>query len=214
MPTVISTSVRFRRAARCHHRAHRALAHRHRRQPRPVRRFALPGQATTGLVPPRPSTARSTAREPPTQRDRAAQAAYFQPYHAALAGNRAVQRKRIREWCSTTAIPSVRSSRGCFRRAAGHEYRHQFGRAVIRRSPQRVARSAPQPLDPVNGRFKGGWITRSYGRPATAFTPSRWSSRSAVISPTRRPPRWDPDFAAPIQQTLRSVLEACIGFAS
>ena len=33
----------------------------------------------------------------------------------------------------------------------------------------------------VDGRFKGGWITRHYGRPAGTSTPSRWSSPSAPI---------------------------------
>jgi N-formylglutamate deformylase len=27
------------------------------------------------------------------------------------------------------------------------------------------------------------------------------------------PPRWDPEFAKPIQQTLRAVLDACVTFA-
>ncbi len=40
----------------------------------------------------------------------------------------------------------------------------------------------------VNGRFKGGWTTRHYGRPEAASTPSRWNWRSRRISPPRRRP--------------------------
>ena len=67
----------------------------------------------------------------------------------------------------------------------------------------------------VNGRFKGGWITRSYGRPADGVHAIQMELAFRGYLPDERdPPRWAPDFAAPIQQTLRSVLEACIGFAS
>ena len=33
------------------------------------------------------------------------------------------------------------------------------------------------------------------------------------LSDERDPPRWDAEFAEPIQQTLRAVLEACLAFA-
>jgi N-formylglutamate deformylase len=33
----------------------------------------------------------------------------------------------------------------------------------------------------LNGRFKGGWTTRHYGRPAKTCTPSRWNWRRAPI---------------------------------
>jgi formiminoglutamase len=66
----------------------------------------------------------------------------------------------------------------------------------------------------VNGRFKGGFITRSYGRPADGVHAIQMELALRGYLPDERdPPRWDPGFAAPIQQTLRSVLEFCIGFA-
>jgi N-formylglutamate amidohydrolase len=39
----------------------------------------------------------------------------------------------------------------------------------------------------LNGRFKGGWTTRHYGRPATTCTPSRWNWRKAPIMTEARP---------------------------
>jgi formiminoglutamase len=66
----------------------------------------------------------------------------------------------------------------------------------------------------VDGRFKGGWITRSYGRPADGIHAVQMELAIRGYLPDEGdPPRWDADFAKPIQQTLRAVLEACLAFA-
>ena len=67
----------------------------------------------------------------------------------------------------------------------------------------------------LNGRFKGGWITRTYGKPdrrrprgADGARAARLSSRrerSAALGPRNLP--------NPMQGTLRAVLETCLAFA-
>jgi formiminoglutamase len=66
----------------------------------------------------------------------------------------------------------------------------------------------------VNGRFTGGWITRHYGRPADGIHAVQMELAYRGYLPGETvPPRWEPEFAEPIRQTLRSVLDACLAFA-
>ena len=66
----------------------------------------------------------------------------------------------------------------------------------------------------VNGRFKGGWITRTYGRPTNGIHAAQMELALRGYLPDEAdPPRWDPEFAHPIQRTLRAVLDACLAFA-
>ena len=66
----------------------------------------------------------------------------------------------------------------------------------------------------VNGRFKGGWITRTYGRPADGVHAVQMElAYRGYLPQEAAPPPWDPAYAQPIQQTLRTVLEACLAFA-
>jgi len=66
----------------------------------------------------------------------------------------------------------------------------------------------------VDGRFKGGWIARTYGRPADGIHAVQMEvAMRAYLPDESDPPRWDNDFANPIQQTLRRVFEACLTFA-
>jgi len=65
----------------------------------------------------------------------------------------------------------------------------------------------------VDGRFKGGWITRTYGRPADGIHAVQMELAMRGYLPDESdPPRWDNNFATPIQQTLRTVFEACLTF--
>jgi len=66
----------------------------------------------------------------------------------------------------------------------------------------------------VNGRFTGGWITRAYGRPKEGIHAVQMElAMRDYLRDESEPPPWDADFAKPIQQTLRAVLEVCLGFA-
>jgi formiminoglutamase len=74
----------------------------------------------------------------------------------------------------------------------------------------------------LNGRFKGGYITRSVGDPAQrrhavqmelACRGYLREPRDAV-APGNWPAPFDPDYAKPLQDTLKQVLQACLDFAS
>jgi N-formylglutamate deformylase len=66
----------------------------------------------------------------------------------------------------------------------------------------------------VNGRFTGGWITRTYGKPQDGVHAVQMElALRGYLRDESDPPRWDATFARPIQQTLRAVLEACLAFA-
>ena len=74
----------------------------------------------------------------------------------------------------------------------------------------------------VNGRFKGGWITRHYGDPARGVHALQMElacrgyleEPDGAATPDNWPVPLDPARAAPLRATLRQVLEACIAFAS
>lgn len=73
----------------------------------------------------------------------------------------------------------------------------------------------------VNGRFKGGWITRHHGRPADGVHALQMelSCRGYMREPeeTSRPDNWpaeyDPEFAAPMRRTLQEILQTALDWA-
>ena len=68
----------------------------------------------------------------------------------------------------------------------------------------------------VNGRFKGGWITRHYGAPERGVhaVQMELAMRGYLDEDGPWPPAWDAARAAPLQRTLMDVLAACLGFAA
>ena len=73
----------------------------------------------------------------------------------------------------------------------------------------------------VNGRFKGGWITRHFGQPQDGVHALQMelSNRGYLREPEGKgePDNWlvpyDPEFAAPIRATLRKILETATSWA-
>jgi N-formylglutamate deformylase len=73
----------------------------------------------------------------------------------------------------------------------------------------------------VNGRFKGGWITRNFGQPQNNVHALQMelSNRGYMREPEGKgtPDNWpvpyDPAFAAPIRATLKRILESAIAWA-
>ncbi|MDW8479225.1 MAG: N-formylglutamate deformylase [Xanthomonadales bacterium] len=57
----------------------------------------------------------------------------------------------------------------------------------------------------VNGRFKGGWITRHYGRPAVGVEAVQLELRQGCFL-DEDDPRYDPPRAAPLAELLRRLL--------
>lgn len=73
----------------------------------------------------------------------------------------------------------------------------------------------------VNGRFKGGWTTRHYGRPDAGWHAIQMelADRGYMDDPagpldaSNWPAPWRPEQAARLQPTLSAVLTACLDFA-
>ena len=72
----------------------------------------------------------------------------------------------------------------------------------------------------TNGRFRGGWTTRHYGRPGDGVHAIQmelacrgYLDEPAEPGPDNWPPQYDPDRAAGIRAALTHVLTACRDFA-
>ena len=74
----------------------------------------------------------------------------------------------------------------------------------------------------TNGRFKGGYITRHYGRPDAGIHALQMElacrgymrETPGPVGPESWPPDLDEDSAAPMRQALTQVLKACLAFAA
>jgi formiminoglutamase len=182
-----------------------------------------PGQATTELVP-----ATTFDGEPLYRPGHAPDAAeiaerrrlYFDPYHAALAGEIA----RLRQKHQRVALFDAHSIRSVIPRLFDGELPvfnlgtnsgascdrglRETISAVLKASGQGVA---------VDGRFKGGWITRAYGKPTEGVEALQLelACRAYMNEPERpAPDNWptviDEQRAARTRATLRRVLEAVL----
>lgn len=149
---------------------------------------------------------------------------YFDPYHSALRSELA----RLRSAHATVALYDAHSIRSHVPRLFEGRL-PQFnigtfdGRSCSRQLTDAVAAScAAYPADQiVNGRFKGGAITRTYGQPAQGVHAIQMelACRGYMIEPEMPlsefnwPSPWSPQQAAPLQRVLRGVLENCLVFA-
>lgn len=181
-----------------------------------------PGQATTELCPTTtfdgdPLYARATPNDAEIARRRAA---YFDPYHAALA----------------TEIGRLRALHPRVILYDAHSIRSRIPRLFDGKLPQfNIGTNDGATCDPalteavsatcgrdhvVNGRFKGGWTTRHYGHPETGVHAIQMELAIRGYAPethtpdeTNWPPPFDSEYAAPLAATLRNVLTACLDFA-
>lgn len=179
-----------------------------------------PGQATTGLVPTETFDGRPLHRDgmaPTPQEIERRQEQYFRPYHSALAAEIA----RLRANHPRVVLYDCHSIRSAIPRLFAGELPvlnigTNSGKSCDPRLEREVARICAQSQWPsvVNGRFTGGWITRTYGKPQDGVHAVQMElALRGYLADERDPPRWDAAFAQPIQQTLRAVLEACLAFA-
>jgi formiminoglutamase len=179
-----------------------------------------PGQATTGLVPVETFDGRQLYRDgaaPSPQEIERRKSEYFAPYHAAMAA----ELKRLRGMHKTVALYDCHSIRSVIPRLFPGELPvfnigTNDGKAcdpALAAQVKSICAASPWP-HVLNGRFKGGWITRTYGKPEEGVHAVQMELALRGYLPNEEdPPRWDPEFAKPIQQTLRAVLDACVTFA-
>ena len=152
-------------------------------------------------------------------------AAYFDPYHTAIAAEIA----RLRRSHPAVVLYDCHSIRSTVPRLfAGTLPIFNIGTnsgascaADLTAAVESICRATGM-TGVTNGRFKGGYTTRHYGRPEqgvhaiqmelacrsymrepeVAFTPDNW------------PPHYDEAIAAPMRQVLARIVAACINFAA
>ncbi len=176
-----------------------------------------PGRTTTGLVPLETFDGEPIWRpgaEPDAAEIARRRRLFFEPYHAALAG--AVEATRIRHgFCVLWDCHSIRSriprlfegelpelNLGTNDGAACAPELRAAARAVL----ERCGRSFV-----VDGRFKGGWITRHYGRPEQSVHALQMELAQRSYLAAESPPwPFDPTRAAALRDVLAHLIEAVL----
>lgn len=187
-----------------------------------------PGQATTELVPTTTFDGAALWKlgEAPDAAEIAERrAAYFDPYHAALSAEIA----RLRARHSRVVLYDCHSIRSVIPRLfdgelpvfnIGTNSGASCDPALERVIAIRAAASGMSHV--VNGRFKGGYITRHHGRPSDGVhavqmeLACRAYMREAVGDAFREadwPGAYDPAAAAPVRAVLADILTLCRDFA-
>lgn len=183
-----------------------------------------PGQATTGLCPVTTFDGEplwKDGRDPDGAEVASRRAAYFEPYHAALAG----EITRLRAVHPAVAVYDCHSIRSAVPRLFdgvlpnlnigtndGQSAAASLGAAV------EDACDTVEFTRVVNGRFKGGYITRHYGRPADGVhaVQMELACRGYMCEPAGEvdektwPVPYDEQRAGSLRAVLQRVLDACL----
>lgn len=185
-----------------------------------------PGQATTALCPTTTFDGDPLYGDAPPHADEIARrrTLYFDPYHAALAGEIARLRKR-HDHVVVYDCHSIRSR--IPRLFEGNLPELNIGTnngatcaPALRDAVAEVTASSGRSYI-VDGRFRGGWTTRHYGRPDAGVhaiqmeTAIRAYLREPVddVTPATWPPAFDPAYAVSLRETLSPILSVCLEFA-
>lgn len=181
-----------------------------------------PGQATTELCPTTTFDGELLYRAgtPDATEIARRRVAYFDPYHFALAA----EVERLRAAHPRIVLYDAHSIRSRIPRLFDGEL-PQFNigtnnDATCNPALTAAVSAACTADHIVNGRFKGGWTTRHYGRPAQGVHAIQmelairgYAAEPSVPDAINWPPRYDPAYAAPLVATLRNVLNTCLDFA-
>ena len=194
----------------------------------PSGRSLYPGQTTTGLCPAETFDGEPlyTAGNAPgdveigLRRER-----YYDPYHARLAH----EIGRLRSLHDRIVLYDAHSIRSVIPRLfEGTLPQFNLGTNDGRSCDKSLTKAVERICDAsghsrvTNGRFKGGWITRHYGDPENGVhaiqmeLSCRGYLREPEGEPTPEnwPTAYDPDFAAPMRDVQKQILEASLQFAS
>ena len=178
-----------------------------------------PGQVTTGLCPVETFAGEplyNDGQEPDGEEITRRRTRYFDPYHAALNA----QIARLRSLHPAVVLYDAHSIRSHVPRLFEGELPQfnigSFGGASCAPAlTQAVATQCAGHSHIVNGRFKGGWITRHYGNPAGGVHAIQMelAMRGYLDEAGDWPPIWDAARARALQPILRQILTACLSFA-
>ncbi|MBA4089216.1 MAG: N-formylglutamate deformylase [Sphingobium sp.] len=183
-----------------------------------------PGQTTTGLCPTETFDGEPlyhVGQEPDEMEIAHRRTAYFNPYHAALSAE----------------LDRLHALHGKVVLYDAHSIRSHVPRLFDGQLPQyNIGTDGGTTCDPVleeavvgtvgaigrnhvlNGRFRGGWTTRHYGRPAEGYHAIQMELAMGgyLVEPARPSPgNWPPPFdpATPLIADLKTIIAACIAFA-
>ncbi len=178
-----------------------------------------PGQATTGLCPETTFAGVPLylpAAGPDDVEIGRRRTAWFDPYHAAIRA----EISRLRALHATVVVYDAHSILSHVPRLFDGEL-PQFnigtfdGASCDPALTSAVAAACAGDSQVINGRFKGGWITRHHGDPANGVHAIQMelAMRGYLDEGAPWPPEWDVGRAAALQGVLRQVLSAVLGFA-
>lgn len=175
-----------------------------------------PGQNTTALVPTTDFDGKPIWRggQEPTAGEVAARVAKFHhPYHAALAAEiervKSVHGLAVLYDCHSirSHIPFLFDGKLPDFNVGTHD--GQTCAPVIERMVIGCVRAAEGYTSVLNGRFKGGWTTRFYGRPEYGVHAIQMElAQSIYLASETVPFTYDPGRAEPLRERLRIILEA------
>ncbi|MGC4029258.1 MAG: N-formylglutamate deformylase [Steroidobacteraceae bacterium] len=194
----------------------------------PSGRSLYPGRATTELCPTTTFDGEPLYIEgqaPSAQEIAQRRRDYFDPYHAALRAQ--AERLLARHRCIVMYdCHSIRSS--IPRLFEGQLPQFNIGTNDEAACDPRLSAAIVQACAEsdfshvLNGRFKGGYITRSFGNPARGLHAVQMElacrgylrEPSGSVTEAQWPVAFDAAFAAPLQAVLQRVLQRCIEFAT
>ncbi len=176
-----------------------------------------PGQDTTGLCPVdtfRREPLYLSGRQPDTAEIQRRIGQYWEPYHAALQSelDRLLQlHRRVILWDAHSICAVV--PRFFDGRLPDLNFGSAGGTACDQRLAQRVleiARSHPRYTSVLDGRFKGGYIMRRYGRPHAGVHAIQLELAQVTYMSEEYPYALDESHAATLRPVLMELLEAVL----
>ena len=177
-----------------------------------------PGQTTTGLCPTEtfrgePLYGEAGAPDAAQQADRLAR--YWRPYHDALRA----ELDRLKAQHGAVLLWDAHSIASVLPRLFDGKLPDlNFGTADGRSCDPAIIDSVLAEVSAtrfshvLNGRFKGGHITRQHGNPAQGIHAVQLEMTQASYMMERQPFEYLPDVAAGIQPTVRRMLDAVLAF--
>jgi N-formylglutamate deformylase len=186
-----------------------------------------PGQATTELCPTTTFDGEPLYRAgcaPAAEQIAARRREYFEPYHQAIRE----EIDRLRRLHPQLVLYDCHSIRSAVPRLFAGTLPHfnvgSFsGASCAAALTQRIERLCDGTgfSRVTNGRFKGGYTTRHYGRPQDGVHAVQMElacrgylrEPAGAVEEAYWPCAWDEGFAAPMRVVLERILTACIGFA-
>ena len=142
---------------------------------------------------------------------------YWNPYHSRLAAELAAVKVR-HDYAVLFDAHSIRSQVPRF--FSGRLWDLNIGTAdgasaspMVVEGLMAVARESSNYTSVLNGRFKGGYITRNYGRPAERIEAVQLELSQIVYMEEDPPFRFRDDLAAEIRPVLRRAMEAMLAAA-